>query len=292
MQSEPFAAFILSHGRPDKVVTHNTLRRCGYTGRIIIVVDDLDKTAKQYVKKYGAEVVVFDKKQIAALVDNGDNFQDLRTTTHARNAIFEIAKAEGIKHFVMLDDDYTTFSFRFDRAMNYNPPTIQMRNADAVFASMVKFLVDAGLDCVAMAQGGDFLGGGGSDFATKVQAKRKIMNTFFCTTDRPFRFFSRLNEDVNTYLALGARGKLFLTTLQASIVQAQTQATAGGMTDAYLKYGTYVKSFTSVMYAPSSVKVSMIRGQKSARIHHRITWRHTVPMILRESLKKGAAAHG
>ncbi|MCK2620993.1 hypothetical protein MZE52_22450, partial [Escherichia coli] len=44
---DDFCAFILTHGRPDKVLTYRTLRRAGYTGKIFIVVDDEDKTRHQ-----------------------------------------------------------------------------------------------------------------------------------------------------------------------------------------------------------------------------------------------------
>jgi len=280
-----FAAFILSHGRPDKIVTLRALKAAGYTGRIFIVIDDLDKARDRYVEQFGDQVLVFDKRAIAKLVDNGDNFGDLRTTTHARNAIFDFAKQLGIKYFVQLDDDYTGFQYRFNERFVYELRAL--RNLDAIFDSMVRFLESSGIDCVCMAQGGEFLQG--KDSCT-MSAKRKAMNSFVCTTDRPFRFLSRLNEDVNTYVSLGARGKIFLTTRQISLNQAQTQATAGGMTDAYLKYGTYVKSFTTVMYQPSSVKVAMLIGTKQNRIHHRIAWKKTVPMILREDLRKPRAA--
>lgn len=38
--------------------------------------------------------------------------------------------------------------------------------------------------------------------------------------------------------------------------QMQTQKNAGGMTETYLESGTYLKSFYSVMYAPSCVKLN------------------------------------
>lgn len=44
---DDFCAFILTHGRPGKVLTYRTLRRAGYTGKIFIVVDDEDKTRNQ-----------------------------------------------------------------------------------------------------------------------------------------------------------------------------------------------------------------------------------------------------
>jgi hypothetical protein len=78
---------------------------------------------------------------------------------------------------------------------------------------------------------------------------------------------------------------LFLTIPNISINQQQTQQTEGGMTDVYLEYGTYVKSLFSVMYNPSSVKVSTFET-KHKRIHHRVSWNNAVPKILNEKHKK------
>ena len=46
-----FCAFILSHGRPDKVYTYKALQASGYTGDIIILCDNEDKTIHQYRKR-------------------------------------------------------------------------------------------------------------------------------------------------------------------------------------------------------------------------------------------------
>ena len=43
MRRDSFCVFILSHGRPDNVITLNTLRREGYTGPWYIVIDNEDK---------------------------------------------------------------------------------------------------------------------------------------------------------------------------------------------------------------------------------------------------------
>jgi hypothetical protein len=65
----------------------------------------------------------------------------------------------------------------------------------------------------------------------------------------------------------------------------RTQTQSGGITDMYLKYGTMSKAFTTVMMMPSSVKVKMM-GEVNKRLHHSIKWKNTVPMIVKESLKK------
>jgi hypothetical protein len=66
---EDFCAFILTHGRPDRVHTYNTLQRAGYTGKVYIVIDDEDKTADQYRARLGDKVLQFCKADVAARID-------------------------------------------------------------------------------------------------------------------------------------------------------------------------------------------------------------------------------
>lgn len=276
---DDFAAFILTHGRPDRVDTYHTLRQSGYTGRIVIVIDDEDSQAAEYHARFGDQVQVFCKTDIAKRMDEGDNFGDRRAIIYARNAAFEIAQMLGIKWFIQLDDDYTEFRYRRDHRDEFIQGRVDyIRNLDRVFAAMLRYYQSIPATSIAMAQGGDFIGGAEGHR----RPKRKCMNSFICGTDRVFRFQGRINEDVNTYTNLGSRGHLFLTITNVSLQQRQTQSNAGGMTELYLDAGTYVKSFYSVIYQPSSVRIGILKDRKNPRIHHRITWRHTVPAILHE----------
>ena len=204
-----FCALILTHGRPERVTTYDTLRESGYTGEIRIVVDDLDDTLPAYLGKYGDEVRVFDKAAVARRVDSADNTGDWRTILYARNAAFDIARAEGFTHFIQLDDDYRAFVWRFDETFSYLREWVVCRQLDAVFFRLVEFLDRSGAATVAVAQGGDFIGGEvGSPNAKAVKLTRKTMNTFVCSTARPVEFVGRINEDVNTYVARGGVGEL------------------------------------------------------------------------------------
>ena len=275
-----FAVFILTHGRPDNVITAKTLKRQGYTGPVFFIVDNEDKTADEYVKKFGAEnVIIFDKKAEADKVDEGNNFDERRTITHARNASFEIAKKLKVRRFIELDDDYQFFEYRLERGMN------KVLNLDSVFQKMIDFFDSVPIASLAFAQGGDFIGGTQNKTFTHATLKRKCMNSFICSNDRPFRFVGAMNEDVNTYTTLGSRGRLFFTMPLVSLTKKATQSQAGGITDMYLRYGTYCKSFTTVMMMPSCVRVAMM-GDKHQRLHHQIRWRNCVPVILHEKYKK------
>lgn len=284
-----FVAFILSHGRPDFAFsnTWQTLKNGGYTGRILVVVDNEDKTIEQYREVFGSDnVVVFNKKDIAQRYPNADNFDDRKAVVYARNVCFEIAAKRKIKYFVQLDDDYIYFSYRADEKGHYVTQQKRVRSLDSVFKLMCEFLNSTPALAIATAQGGDFLGGLASCyFKAGWQFRRKIMNSWVCRTDRPFTFVGRMNEDVSTYVRLGVQGKLFFTFFQVMLQQVPTQSAPGGMTEVYTSSGTYLKSLYTVMMQPSSVKVGEM-GLVGRRFHHVVNWKNTVPRLLPESCKK------
>ena len=148
--------FILTHGRANNVYTLKTLRKHGYTGKVIFVIDNEDKQADEYYKKY-EDVEMFDKKAIAKTFDEADNFEDRRAIIYARNACFDIAKKFGYKYFIEMDDDYTYFEYRVYSADIQKPKNVF--NLDAVFLSLLEFYKSTNFATISMAQGGDFIGG-------------------------------------------------------------------------------------------------------------------------------------
>lgn len=288
MKNKNFVAFILSHGRADRVVTYDSLKKSGYTGRIVIVLDNEDPSAPEYISRFGSEnVVIFDKAAIAETFDEGVP-GDRRTIVYARNACFDIARKLGYRYFIELDDDYTVFEWRFDNRLRYITKDKAIRNLDAVFDIMLDFFKKIPAKSIAMAQGGDYLSGGAGGEGKQLRTKRKAMNSFICDTERQFTFLGRINEDVNTYTRNTSTGDLFLQIQQVCLLQKQTQSNAGGMTEVYLDSGTYLKSFFTVMYQPSSVKVRTMGNEyvNQKRLHHRVNWMLTAPKILKEKFKK------
>lgn len=286
MMYEDFCAFILSHGRPDRVYTYKTLQKAGYTGKIYIVIDDEDDTADEYRKLYGNKVLQFCKQKYAEQLDEGDNTGKRISTIYARAAIFDLAPKVGCKYFIQLDDDYIDFSIRFDS--NGDGCVIKIKHLDDAIKALLNFLISTPALTICMGQTGELIGGTDQSGGNTRKLRRKAMNSFICSVDRPWVMFGRMNEDVNTYVLGGLRGELFFTVLQILLSQKQTQSNKGGMTELYLDSGTYVKTFYSIMYAPACVKVGILGDFRSPhyRIHHKINWHVTVPKILREEWKK------
>lgn len=286
---DDFAAFILTHGRPDRVYTYQSLLKAGYTGKIYLVIDDEDAKGDEYRKRFGDKVLTFCKRDVASWTDSGDNSQDYRVILYARNACFALAQQVGVRYFIELDDDYTDFAFRRNARLQYVERSIKS-TMDQVLTALVQFLIDTPFASVAMSQSGDFIGGKQSRYARQTTWQRKAMNSFICDTHRPFVFAGRLNEDVNSYTAAQRRNVLFLTSMQVSLKQKQTQSNAGGMTDVYLASGTYVKSFFSVMYAPSAVKVNQMQSTHK-RLHHSVSYNACAAKILSEHVRKSVASN-
>jgi len=159
----------------------------------------------------------------------------------------------------------------------------KIKNLDMVFDALVKLIETTPIKTIALSQGGDHQQGGGA----KHRFRRKAMNSFVCDVEKPILFRGRMNDDVNTYVGLGRIGDLFFTDMQLQLNQEATQASSGGMSEVYEESGTYVKSFYTVMAAPSCTTVGVL-GTNYQRLHHSINWRKAVPLILRHNIDKPA----
>lgn len=285
-----FAALILTHKRPHKQLTVKSLRDNGYTGDIFFVVDNEDPTREELESLYPGQVVVFDKQAARAITDDADNTGKGLGVVYARNMCHQIARDLGLQYFIELDDDYNGWMLRFNSRLEYGYWRAPL---DDVFEAMIDWLAtDERILSVALSQGGDHIGGSSNTLIDRgPSARRKVMNSFICNVDRPFKFYGRINEDATAYVTLGRKGALFFTPFQAQLNQLITQTNPGGLTEIYLDAGTYVKSFYSVMWEPSCVKISAMgsptkNNEAMWRIHHSVQWRYAVPKLLSGRYRK------
>ena len=285
MKYKSFVIFILSHGRSGNAKTLKTLKKAGYTGKVIFIIDNEDEQEQDYKRIYGKNnVYVFNKTEAMKDCDTMDNFERHNIVLYARNKCWDIAKELGYEYFLVLDDDYASFEYRMIR--NKRLVVQPVKTFDEVCDIMLDFVDITKAYTVAFAQGGDLIGGKDNKrFRDKII--RKAMNSFFCRTDRPFKFLGTINEDTNAYCLYGTKGKLFLTYMDISLTQTQTQKADKGLTEIYLDLGTYVKSFYSVMCCPSCVTINMMGGSKNnMRLHHNIAWNNCTPKIISDKYKK------
>lgn len=273
------AVFILTRKRPFNQKTFKTLKRQHYTGKTYFLLDDTDPTISDYIHEYGEQnVKIFNRRKVAEYTDSMDNFTPRTGILYPRQYSYELARDLGIDYFLQLDDDYTSFQYRFPS--NGKLKGREYSDLDRVFETYYEALDDIQLlTCVAFAQGGDLVGG-----QIRNPFKRKAMNGIFCKTDRIWEFKGTINEDVNGYTTNQQTGALCMTYLNSMLVQTQTQSACGGMTDIYVDSGTYVKSFYSVIANPAAVKVSVLCDYSAniprPRFHHNCAQNHYAPKII------------
>lgn len=294
MVRDSFAAFILSHGRANNVKTVRLLESANYTGKWYIILDSEDSQIDLYKSNFGEEhIIVFDKDEIKSNFDIMDNFDGNKVITFARNAVNKIAQDLGLEYFWELEDDYTEFNIRME--MSGHLPILQIEDLDSIIEAFLDYLDTPNLTTIAFAQGGEMMGGVDGQIWKK-QLKRKAMNTFFFkVSDLPIsagnQFKGRMNDDVNWYIEAGKVGKVILQTASCTLRQEMTQQQKSGIAETYKSFGTYVKSFYSILLRPDCVKISVLgaadNGHKADyRIHHKIDWAHCVPCIISDRYKK------
>ena len=284
MVRDDFAIFILSHGRANNVRTMSMLKKYKYSGKWYIVVDTDDRQIDLYKKNFGEEhIIVFNKDDVEGTFDIMDNFTGRQVPVYARNVLFPTAKRLGLKYFLELEDDYPNVRARIPDESGVLR-SYYFKCFDDLIDPMIEFLETSGAVTVCWCQTGDLIGGKNSTLYKEI-VSRKAMQTFFCKVDNPFDFLGRFNDDVNMYITMGNRGKLVMSIRNISIDQECTQVNSGGIKDMYIKYGTYVKSFYSVMLHPSGVKIYTV-GDRYSRIHHTVNHEHTYVKIISGRYKK------
>ena len=290
MDENTVCVYVISNGRPDNVATIDlALSRSNYRGPWYIVLDDEDPTREQYERKYGSErIVVFPKQETINSFDIGDNF-GLSGSCVPRAALWNIARDHGYRYFLVLDDDYTDFTWRFDEN---NRPAYGFKvilDFDEAINAMLDYYktLPPQILTLSILQKGEMIGGWANQTVDAIKVKRKAMNFFLCDTEREFVFPGRLNEDVNAYTEVQRRGSALMMINIFCLNQKATQQTKGGLTEDYIEHGTYTKSFYSVMRCPSGVKVSMLVDRNAnPRIHHKVNYKRVAPAIIPERYRR------
>lgn len=265
-----FCLFILTFGRPNACKTLKTLQKSTrFNTDYYLVCSDDDKSLPEYIENFGERVLVFNKKDMLPYIDRGDNFDKFNVILYARNICFTLADMLGYRYFCEFDDDYTEFRHRFHDEDVDSCLSRYITDYDELFRVHLDFFQKTPTKTITISQMGDYIGGWQNGNVRRGY-QRKVMNSFFCDIQQPFLFEGTINEDVNFYTQGGRKGEVMFNLFGFGLNQEMTQQNSGGMTEQYLDGGTYLKSFYSVMYSPSCVKVGTISHGKNERYHHRV----------------------
>lgn len=252
-----FAIFITSHKSPNECKSRDSLRACGYTGPIHIVVDNLDPTRGEYE----SDVIIFDKAHYVYSLDTGISSENPQyaAVLYARAAVEEIAKRMGYKYFIVMDDDITGFRIRY--TINGSLKSYSNFNIEDVILSYIDFMNVSNSICIALANDGSFIGGADIVVSGKMLERRTCHTVFLRDVDKPLDWSFAVNEDYITSLRYGNIGTLMFTLpfLQRNITGMNDREE--GMHDVYISTTDFQRSFYSVIACPWTCKPRLYKGK-------------------------------
>lgn len=265
---DDFGVIIISHGRPD-CSTWRILREDGYTGKMLVLIDDEDNTQCDYLARYNDSVRVFHKR---VDFDIGDNFNGPNgIATFARNEAVNVARREGFKYFLMMDDDLKSIRYRYIQDGRLLGRKIH--DFDAILTAMVEYMESAQVDIMGFGGVLDYIGGVSS--FVKNEGKPECYNGYLFRTDSAKGFKGRYTEDyimLNEAWRDGAKIVCF-TPIQMTFdvwqPQKQSKNIKGGCQGVYSQNSGYLVRYYGVMFAPASIKLKQGKsGDFTSNMNH------------------------
>ena len=241
------AVFVLSHQRATKITTDMVLRKCGYTGKIYIIIDDTDTQLNDYKEIFGDNCIVFSKTEQLKTTDSCDNFGNLKTPLYARNYCFELAKQLNLDYFIMADDDITDLKYAFvDNSGNFKKQSI--KHFDLIIKTLIDFSnCNNKLDCISFVLDSGYFGGKNGTYKNGV--KREIQCFMLWKAKSEVRFLSTKNEDLNTTIKYFY--KLMLSVFDLCTSSPQRMTNEGGISYSSM----YENNMYSLMLMPSAINL-------------------------------------
>lgn len=276
-----YAIFICTHGRPDEQHTLKALRKAGYTGKIILVVDDEDDTVPELMLKTydDAEIVRFCKQHYIDTVDIGRSDAKRKAILYAKCACEDVAKERNLDAFVIADDDITDFRFRYESDDKLLTQYVT-KNMDVIIESYLTFILDCNVCMTSFGTNQMFMGGRISD--ERKGEFRIPYNFLFRNTSISFNWISEMNEDTISVLAEhGNKYMIQLPFIKLEMKELMAGA-KGGMTEFYNQMTTGTRIGTILMYSPSNVKYIAT----AKKITHAIKKDNAFPKLISSSIKR------
>jgi len=263
---EDFAIFILTHGRPNTQSTLDTIRREGYTGKVYLVVDNLDTTLSQYTHRYD-NVIVFDKIEYVKRTDCGLSEPKINFAVFARNAIEDIAKNMGYRFFGMFDDDVKKLRFRYEE--DNRLMSAEVTNLDKVIDAIIEYMDSCNIATTSFAAVPAFIGGlNRLDQRNLDSGKlRECFNVIFRNSLYDVNWGLNMHEDRITSMMCGRKGQVWQMFLFIQMDLGELFGkNEGGNSEVYRTMDEFHQVFFPTLVFPDSVYVSYYNQHFTPRV--------------------------
>lgn len=271
--------FIPSYKRPNNIKTAKFFKKMNYDmDNIHVCIDDESDDVDEYQKecdKLGCHLRIFSQEESRRRYDYVHRANPLRRSTgQAYNMIADIAMGLGLTFYMVMDDDTTQFQIKpFGVYMGL----ATLDDVLAVFEGVKEFMQRQRIGLFGLSQTGDMFKVPDEDILRK-----KVMNTTFFD----LRFIYRGCRgvlDIDTNQFAGAMNEGYFTgSLRTGLILNQTASASakGGLTPVYNESKLLLKALTLPIQFPSVCHAEK-QPKNGGRLHHRITYRYLMPMLIK-----------
>ncbi len=277
-----FAVFIISHGRPDRQHTLKTLRRGGYTGRIILVLDDEDSTYEEY-KANDAEIIQFSKLRFMVIADTVEREKRDASAVYARNAVEAFAKELRLDTFLMIDDDITGLRYRWIE--NGSVKSLAVKGGlDKVFEYYSQYMLDTGIACTSFPFTMFYIAGT-HDLERRITEYRHTYQIHIRNAHKEVEWTGTINHDTITQLLTMKRGYIWWSIPHLVFDAKPMNSESGGLKEVYDTIGDFNMAFLAMITSPDCCSIVPSKGGRSSLQikENKLT---SYPMIVSQEYKK------
>lgn len=277
-----YAVFICTHGRPDSQYTLETLNRCGYTGKVYLIVDDEDDTVHNLMKNTQdkASIAMFNKQMYIDKSDTGTNEDQRKCILYAKNFCEDFAKGLNLDAFIIADDDITKFRYRY--VEDNKLKTLNITEMDAIIEAYLEAMFDCDMAATGFGFTQFYFSGIHSFDNDNIQKYRVPYNFVFRNSKHRIDWMSWFGEDIITAVYYGRIGE-YMTAIPYVQQEIVPLASAdGGMKDTYDSNSDVRLAMQNVMYLPTELKAYQYKGKFMASINRD----NAFPRVINSRYKK------
>lgn len=269
-----FSIYIISHNRPN-CDTYFKLRKLGFIGNIIVIIDYTDKHIETYKSLYKDKLRIFDKDKIK--IDLMDNFNEPKgIATYAREYCMQLSKEENQDYILMLDDDLIDIKYRYGKSGQKC-----IKNINDVFNECIEFMENSNIDILTFGSQNDYIGGKSKEFNIG-----RGTNAYLIKTKSNIHFRGRYSEDRIMPIYYSMLGKFIFKILRIQFIfnvwTPKKKKLKGGCNDIYKDGVNFLMMFYPIISNPSNTFIKKYKGVYKASTNYK----YACPKIISYKYKK------
>lgn len=272
------AIFIISHERAGRVETYSALRASGYHGTIYVCIDNKDKQFDEYSARFGPELVMFSKPMQMEDVDTVESEKRESSAVYARNAIEATAIMMHLDAFVILDDDITSFRYRWMQDGVCKSLRIT-QYIDRILLAYIEYMLSCDIATLSFENCMFYIGGISDD---KIANERWTYQIHIRNTKFPVEWKSIINEDIITEINTATRGYIWWSLPYVVYDAVAMNEKSGGNKDNYDTFSEFKRAMFATVVNPSSC----LPGYSHGKLRIIQNKKASYPMIVSSRYKK------